>query len=797
MKLHGLRWLAVILICMAALLSTLFALQTITPPGQAAVADAPSIQAVQPEAAPDELDTTITITGTGFTPALSGTQVLTAPVVRLGEQLLDSVWITTTLMTATVPWGLAPGAYDLSVENPDGGSASLPSGFTVQASFGVWSSSGLYGGNAFHIVPNPVNPEILYASIMVSGLYRSSDGGASWEISDVNAFPERVAFDAANPQVIYGGGDGAIQRSNDGGTTWTRLPHTRLCIDAVRPFTHPTTAGTVYFAVSCGTGDSGAGVFKSINYGATWTPLSGGLVDRNVTWLAFNPDDAQTMYASTSSGDVYLSTNGGGNWTLGAHVSDHVERLAVNPFGAHEVWAILLGYSGSASETGVYRSTSADLTGWEKADVPWPYTVYSVNFDPTQEGIILLGNDGGFLSLNGGSDWTPFYGLPVGGGVTGFQAGVKDFAIDPLHPQTLYAATQHGIFKSSDGGATWSDSNHLLGGVQPYSLSVSPFDPFKVYAATMGAEMIHSPDGGRTWAPLNLPWLGNDANVAADAFQDRRLYAGTINAVAISQDDGQSYREIPLPLPPGVVGTLFLTGVSPDPDQAGSLLAYGAVIPPDGSAWGGALYLSSDSGEHWDWAAPETLMRVRAVARDPAAPQVIYVGTDDGLWKSSDGGQSWRKLSGAGATGLVNVLAVHPTNHMVFSNSDPNTFCASKDGGETWGESLLQQPVTALAFLGGRQAVLYAGTLRGLYRSPDLGESWQTVPGLGAGTVSTLASVISGQRAVIYVGMSSGAAAPSRSRTPRAALTGGGVFHMSGRFQEGTVFLPLVSRKAQ
>ena len=116
----------------------------------------PTIIEVDPSSAPNDLDTPIVITGTGFT---------AVPTVTLGSTVLEEVgWVSSATLTAIVPWGMDPGVYDLTVVNPGGESNDLPNAFTVTQGIGVWSASKFYGGEIKDIAINPNSPATLYAA---------------------------------------------------------------------------------------------------------------------------------------------------------------------------------------------------------------------------------------------------------------------------------------------------------------------------------------------------------------------------------------------------------------------------------------------------------------------------------------------------------------------------------------------------------------------------------------------------------------------------------------------------------
>ncbi|GAG08552.1 unnamed protein product, partial [marine sediment metagenome] len=133
---------------------------------------APTVTEVGPEAAPNDLDTPIVITGTGF--------VNGATVSLAGISLDDVEWVSSSVLNATVPWGMDPGVYTLTVTNPGDESGSLSSAFTVDEGLGVWNAGQLYGGEVNQVVINPVTPTTVYAVSYDVGMFRSQDAGENW-----------------------------------------------------------------------------------------------------------------------------------------------------------------------------------------------------------------------------------------------------------------------------------------------------------------------------------------------------------------------------------------------------------------------------------------------------------------------------------------------------------------------------------------------------------------------------------------------------------------------------------------
>ena len=153
----------------------------------------PSVSTVAPISAPNDIDTPVTITGSGFAAVMdgTGTVVLTAPTASLGATPLTNVtFVDSSTLTATVPWGMDPGTYDLTVTNPDGGSGSLSGAFTVGAGIGKWNPGDLFGGQMQQLLMKPGDPDTLYAAAYgVIGLFRSPTPASTGPLSPTRCRP--------------------------------------------------------------------------------------------------------------------------------------------------------------------------------------------------------------------------------------------------------------------------------------------------------------------------------------------------------------------------------------------------------------------------------------------------------------------------------------------------------------------------------------------------------------------------------------------------------------------------------
>ena len=176
----------------------------------------PTVAAIDPNSAPNDLDTPVIITGTNFAPT---------PTATLETVLLQDVtWVSMTQLTALVPWGMDPRAYVLTVTNPAPGEASttLSQAFTVTRGIGQWNSGDMFGGTVSQILLKPGDPNTVYALAGEVGLFRSRDAGETWRFisHEVGGHADFVV-DPHHPSRLYTARPPGLRRSEDEGDTWT------------------------------------------------------------------------------------------------------------------------------------------------------------------------------------------------------------------------------------------------------------------------------------------------------------------------------------------------------------------------------------------------------------------------------------------------------------------------------------------------------------------------------------------------------------------------------------------------
>jgi photosystem II stability/assembly factor-like uncharacterized protein len=322
-----------------------------------------------------------------------------------------------------------------------------------------WSTNGPGAGYVSAISVSPSDSSTVYAGVTSgdwgfgSGIYKSTDGGRRWRLMP-NGMDDRSVTEvaAASSDLVYAGTyRKALYKSLDGGAHWRRVnwPHTnRRSIMALAVL--PSEPETIYASAEYSDEPYGAGLWKTTDGGASWTELSDAIDYDYVYALAIDPVQSDTVYAA-GAGGVHKSTDGGTTWQV--------------------------------TNNGLAASFVSDLV----IDSQHPSTLYAGGDDyykPEAVGI--------YKSTDGGSNWHLL-------DMTAFQeyTTVLDLGVDPLSPMTVYASTDDsqysdydshagGVFKSIDGGRTWTAVHAGLFHRLVSRLAIDPTTPSTLYAGTPG-----------------------------------------------------------------------------------------------------------------------------------------------------------------------------------------------------------------------------------------------------------------------------------------------------------------------
>ena len=353
-----------------------------------------------------------------------------------------------------------------------------------------------------------------------------------------------------------------------------------------------------------------------------------------------------------------------------------------------------------------------------------PTDVTALAIDPSTPATLYAGTGGGgvFKSLNGGNNWTA-----INSGLTALS--IQALAVDPSTPATLYAGTAYGtagggVFKSTNGGTTWQPTGYNLylavgGGL---ALAINRSAPATLYAGTYAFGVFKSTNGGTSWTGVNSGLPANPIvyALAIDPVTPATLYAGTDSGVFKSTNGGTSWN----PFNSGLAAP-SAQALAIDPTTPATLYA-GAWNPGDYFNSGG-VFKSTNGGNSWTgFNSGVTAADVQALAIDPATPGTLYAGTigsyvaANSVFKSTNAGTSWTAASsGLPAYTDVNALAIDPSTPTTLYVGTGDLYSGtgavfkSTDRGTTWQLTGTGTPACAFAISPSSTVFYYPGGASG------------------------------------------------------------------------------------
>jgi len=440
--------------------------------------------------------------------------------------------------------------------------------------------------------------------------------------------------------------------------------------------------------------------------GVRWTGFGPG--GGNVSSVAVNPIDSAVIYAA-AGGSVYKSTDGGVTWQ--ARLGPSFGLVAAAPSHPAVVYA---------GGTTIARSLDRGQTWRTVLDYPQLLGNGIGSLTVSSAGIVFAGVEGYVLrSIDFGQSWITVLTDPA------VIYSFRSIVADPRDPSRVYAATDLKIWRSTDGGDTWTQElNPPQQGFPNFNLgqlALAPSAPSTVYASLTdfaSTVILRSTDEGVTWSLAgSLP-----ANVAGALVVDprsaSRLYTAGDEGIYVSVNGGQTWTLLRAGLPTPFGRQLQILSLALAPSQPDALYA-GAV------GWGVAR--STSAGARWRLGVESGLNAgsITTLELHPARPGTAYVSQSSArrTFRSTDGGRSWEPFARDIAAGELFDLAFDPLAVDTLYAASDGGISKSVDGGAIWIHP--DGPPASRVALLGRQTLL-AGDC-GLNRSVDGGHTWAPV----------------------------------------------------------------------
>ncbi|HVS62054.1 MAG TPA: glycosyl hydrolase [Thermoanaerobaculia bacterium] len=605
-----------------------------------------------------------------------------------------------------------------NISNGDGMYRSTDAGRT-------WKHIGLEAaGQVGRVRVHPSDHDLVYVAALGNifgpneerGVYRSKDGGTSWEkvlfVSDGTGFVD-LSMDPTNPRILYaaawraerkpwtnisGSEDGGIWKTTDGGDTWTKLAGglPEGLVGRIGVAVSPANPDRVWALIEA-EGEKG-GVYRSDDGGESWRRTNGDANIRQRPWyythIYADPHDANTVYALNVG--LFRSVDGG---------STFAEQIRVPHGDNHDLWINPLdprnlingndgganvSFDGGESWSWQMNQPTAEIYRME-VDDQWPYRVYGSQQDNSTISI----PSHGFVSWNRQPpDW-----YPVGGCESGH------IAVDPRNPNVVYAGCYGGSISRIDRetgvareiiaypqlqlGQAARNLKYRFQWNAPIRLS--PHDPSILYHTS---QFVHrSLDEGQRWnvispdlttdneeqqdyagGPISRDSTGVEVYNTIFAFEESphrkgELWAGSDDGrIHVTRDDGGTWTEVtPQGFPAGATVNV-ISHSAHDPDRM-FVAAYRYRV----NDFAPYVYRTVDGGRSWTLLTDGTngippTHFTRSVVEDPVRKGLIFAGTEYGLYVSFDDGAHWQRFGDDEKLG--DDLPVSPVTDMAIHRDD-------------------------------------------------------------------------------------------------------------------------------
>jgi photosystem II stability/assembly factor-like uncharacterized protein len=575
------------------------------------------------------------------------------------------------------------------------------------------------------------------------GIYKSADAGESWTYSALDSTRNtgRIVVDPKNTDRVFAatigdlfanGPQRGVYRTLDGGASWEQvlfITDSTGAIDlAINPLHPDTIFACMWERIRRPTyehyGGASCGIYRSYDGGDSWTLLSSGLptgVNLGRIGIDISASDPNTLYAiyadktgffngvfkTTNNGDSWAQTNDNGLGNIFASYGWWFGRIKVDPSDPNIVFAI--GFD-------EFKTTDGG-NSWDFSGGSMHVDHHTMFIHPLDHNIIFNGNDGGvYKSTDGGSSWTHFLNIP--------NSQFYTCEIDNNNTNRLYGGLQdNGVVRTLSGAV--NDWSGIIGGDGFYVL-VDPTNSNYIYGESQYGALLRSTNGGISFLGATAGISNNDRKnwntpIVFNPQNTKSLYCGTnklyktvnraVNWTAISGDltNGSGGGNITF----GTVTTIAVSPVDTNIIYAGTDDGNVSVTTNNGANW---TNVSASLPDRW-------VTRLTCDPSDASKAYVTFSGyrfNDDmvHVYMTENAGQSWQSISGNLPDVPVNDILRDPVyDSLLYAATDVGVFI-SNDLGNNWdilGDSLPIVPVTDLTLNAPAKLLVAATYGRSMY----------------------------------------------------------------------------------
>ena len=539
-----------------------------------------------------------------------------------------------------------------------------------------WQPVGPDGGTVRSLAIDPKDPDRIFLGTSAGNLYLSTDKGASWSRfarpgNSAEMVLDHIVIDPIDPRNIFvaawnaqlPSSDGELYRSKDGGKSWEIVPDLH---------------GKSLRALSIAASDPkilvvGAldGIYRSRNGGHDWERISpeNHAEIKNVESVAIDPVNPDVIYAGTWH-LPWKTEDGGKTW-------HNIKKGVIDD---SDVFSIVIDPSQPANLfisacSGIYRSESAGEMFRKIQGIPYSARrTRMLQMDPTDHNVVYAGTtEGLWKTTDAGVTWKR---------MTGSNIVINDVLIDPRRSSRVLLATDRsGVLASDDGGVTFTASNRGFTHRQAAALLVDRSDSAVLYAGVLNDKefggVFVSRDSGQTWKQTSDGLDGRDVFVLRQA-ADGSLIAGTDHGIFALRQNAARWT------PRNVLaGKAEAATAKKGHAAANEITARVSVLEIAGPRWfaatSSALLISSDSGESW---RQESMPGIGVPVSISVAGKVVAIAGSNMVAVSVSGGESWLPSKPLDPDFAINSVAVSSSGD-IWLAARVGLF-RSTDAGDSW-----------------------------------------------------------------------------------------------------------------
>ncbi len=593
---------------------------------------------------------------------------------------------------------------------------------------GQWTALGPDGGDVRSLTYDPKNPDHIFLGTSTGTIFSSNDGGHSWARfahlgSGDDYVIDHIALDPKNSDRMFvavwsveNQQAGDLYRSRDGGQSWEVTP--AMHGKSIRAFSIAASDSNVLVAGALD------GVFRSKDDGKNWEKISPPNSEiKNIESIAVDPKNPDVIYSGTWH-LAWKTEDGGANWK-------HINKGLIDD---SDVFSVIVDESNSSvvfasACSGIYKSESAGEQFSKIQGIPFSARRTRVlKQDPSNPAIVYAGTtEGLWQTTDAGKSWKR---------VTGPEVVVNDVLIDPRNSQRVLLATDRaGVLASDNGAQAFSSSNHGYTHRYVTSILADKNDPSTIYVGVVndrelgGVFMSH--DGGQHWLQKSSGLDGRDVFSLKQA-PDGDLIAGTNRGMFELAHNGSTWS----PINNIEEKTTRKVGTKTVKAVAHSVLtAHVSDVEITPTRWFAAtssgLYTSSNEGKSWTGGP---VMGKQDFVSVQANGEFIALASHSNVLVSENGGATWQASNALSPyVSSIRTVTVTPGKQIMIASREgafrsPN----SGAGWEHMQNGLPDKNISSITYDGDHGRLLATSTETGVvFESADNGQSWHRGPDTG------------------------------------------------------------------